>query len=50
MFYSLNYKKRNGNVALDVARILSRSADELATTDISNKAFKMIATNKIENV
>ena len=43
-------KFRNGNVALDVARILSRKPEELALTDISSKAFKMIQNNRIENV
>jgi len=37
-------------VALDVARILSRKAEELAITDISTKAFKKLEKNKIENV
>jgi len=41
---------RNGNVALDVARVFSRKAEELSLTDISSKAFKLIGNNKIENV
>ena len=37
-------------MAVDVARILSRKAEELAVTDISAKAFKKLEKNKIENV
>lgn len=44
------FEIRNGNVALDVARILSRKPEELLLTDISSKAFKMIQNNRIENV
>jgi ferredoxin--NADP+ reductase len=40
----------NGNVALDVARVLVMSADELARTDISERAWVDIAASGIEEV
>lgn len=39
-----------GNVALDVARILSMDPDELETTDISDRALKMLKSSKITKV
>lgn len=40
----------NGNVALDVARILVRDPDELAATDIADHALKALRESKIEEV
>jgi ferredoxin--NADP+ reductase len=40
----------NGNVALDVARILTASADELARTDISPVALAALAESRIRTV
>ena len=40
----------NGNVALDVARILAKSQDELAASDIVNHAFQALEAAKIETV
>jgi len=40
----------NGNVALDVARILAKSADELARTDIADYALKALSESQIENI
>jgi ferredoxin--NADP+ reductase len=40
----------NGNVALDVARILLLSADELAATDIADHALAALAESRIEEV
>lgn len=39
-----------GNVALDVARILTRSPDELATTDIAEHALRALRTSKVKEV
>jgi ferredoxin--NADP+ reductase len=39
-----------GNVALDVARILCKTADELSATDISQKALEQLAESKIRKV
>lgn len=40
----------NGNVALDVARILAKSQDELAASDIVNHAFRALEDAGIETV
>lgn len=40
----------NGNVALDCCRILSKSIDELAKTDISAQAQARLATSQIKHV
>ena len=40
----------NGNVALDVARIFSKKAEAIKSTDISQRAFDRIKNNNIENV
>lgn len=40
----------NGNVALDVARILLRSPDELAKTDIADHALAVLSQSKIREV
>jgi ferredoxin--NADP+ reductase len=39
-----------GNVAVDVARILSKTVDELKNTDISEHALAVLAESKIKNV
>lgn len=39
-----------GNVAMDVARILCKTVDELKTTDISQHALDVLATSKIKEV
>lgn len=39
-----------GNVAADVSRILSKTIDELKTTDISQHALDALAESKIKNV
>ncbi len=39
-----------GNVALDVARILVRSPEELATTDIANYALEALRASNIKDV
>jgi ferredoxin/flavodoxin---NADP+ reductase len=39
-----------GNVAIDVARILCRTPEELATTDISDQAFEALRHSKIKEV
>ncbi|MDG1861332.1 MAG: FAD-dependent oxidoreductase, partial [SAR324 cluster bacterium] len=39
-----------GNVALDVARILAKSPEELATTDITDYALEALRKSKIENI
>jgi len=39
-----------GNVALDVARILSKTVDELKDTDITQNALDVLAKSKIKNV
>ena len=40
----------NGNVALDVARILAKSVDELARTDIADYALKALSESQIEDI
>ncbi len=40
----------NGNVAMDVARILLRSPDELATTDIADHALAQLRESKVREV
>jgi ferredoxin/flavodoxin---NADP+ reductase len=40
----------NGNVALDVARVLLLSAEELARTDIAQHALEVLAHSKIREV
>ena len=42
--------KGNGNVALDVARILCRDPKELETTDIYSRALDILASSRIKNV
>jgi ferredoxin/flavodoxin---NADP+ reductase len=39
-----------GNVAIDVARILSKTAEELSTTDIAAHALEALKNKKIKNV
>ncbi|MSR01362.1 MAG: NADP oxidoreductase [Gemmatimonadetes bacterium] len=39
-----------GNVAVDVARILSRSPDELAKTDIADHALEALCHSKVKNI
>ena len=39
-----------GNVAVDVARILCRSADELATTDIADYALEALRESRVKEV
>lgn len=39
-----------GNVAVDVARILCRTRDELATTDIADHALEMLAASSVEDI
>ena len=39
-----------GNVAVDVARILSRSIDELATTDIADHALEALRHSRVKEV
>ena len=40
----------NGNVALDVARILTADPDELARTDIADHALAVLRTSKVREV
>jgi ferredoxin--NADP+ reductase len=40
----------NGNVALDVARMLALSADELAVTDIADHALDALRESRIEEI
>jgi ferredoxin--NADP+ reductase len=40
----------HGNVALDVARILCKTADELRRTDIAGHAFEVLAESRIREV
>lgn len=40
----------NGNVAMDVTRILASSTDELAKTDIANYALEALRASKIRNI
>jgi len=39
-----------GNVAVDVARILSRSAEELSTTDIADHALEALRQSRVKEV
>ena len=39
-----------GNVAMDVARILAKSVDELKTTDIADHALDVLAESKIKDI
>jgi ferredoxin--NADP+ reductase len=39
-----------GNVAVDVARILAKSADELATTDIADHALEALSRSRVKEV
>ncbi|MGB0386031.1 MAG: FAD-dependent oxidoreductase [Ardenticatenaceae bacterium] len=40
----------NGNVAMDVARILAKSAEELGKTDIADYALARLAESRIEKI
>lgn len=40
----------NGNVAIDVARILAKSPEELAETDIANHALRALGKSRVEEV
>lgn len=40
----------NGNVALDVARLLTRPSDDLRTTDITSEALAALTASKITDV
>jgi ferredoxin--NADP+ reductase len=40
----------NGNVALDVARMLALSADELAATDIADHALELLRASAVEEI
>src|SRR6056297_1779370 len=39
-----------GNVAVDVARILAKSVEELATTDIADHAIEALAESRVEEI
>ncbi len=39
-----------GNVAVDVARVLCRTTDELATTDIADHALEALSESRVEEV
>ena len=39
-----------GNVAMDVARILAKSVDELKDTDIADHALERLATSKVKDI
>ncbi|MDZ7707917.1 MAG: FAD-dependent oxidoreductase [Trueperaceae bacterium] len=39
-----------GNVAVDVARILAKSVDELAVTDIADHAIEALAESRVEEI
>lgn len=39
-----------GNVAMDVARILAKTVDELKTTDITDAALEKLATSNIKDI
>ena len=39
-----------GNVAMDVARILARTADDLATTDIADYALEVLAASRVRDI
>ena len=40
----------NGNVAIDVARVLAKTADEMAASDLASHAAEVIHTAKLENI
>jgi len=40
----------NGNVALDVARMLALSVDELSVTDIADHAIELLRASQIEEI
>lgn len=40
----------NGNVALDIARLLAMPVDELATTDVADHALRALARSRIEEI
>ncbi len=52
--YDLSHRRAviigNGNVALDVARILTADPDRLASTDIASHALKALRNSQIEEV
>lgn len=53
--FELNRSKKavvigQGNVALDVARMLLRSTAELSTTDITNDAINQLSQSTIQEV
>lgn len=39
-----------GNVAIDVARMMARSVDELATTDIADYALEVFAASRVRDI
>ncbi|MCC6458430.1 MAG: FAD-dependent oxidoreductase [Caldilineaceae bacterium] len=39
-----------GNVAIDVARILAKTVDELKTTDIADHALETLAASQVKNI
>ena len=39
-----------GNVAMDVARILAKTVDELKQTDITDHALEVLATSKVKDI
>jgi ferredoxin/flavodoxin---NADP+ reductase len=39
-----------GNVAMDVARILAKTVDELSETDIADHALEVLAQSKVKNI
>ena len=39
-----------GNVAMDVARILAKTVDELKETDITDHALEVLATSKVKDI
>ena len=40
----------NGNVAMDVARVLAQDLDELSTTDITDTALQALRTSTVEEI
>ena len=40
----------NGNVALDIARMLAKPASELATSDIASEAERVLASSKVKRI
>ncbi len=40
----------NGNVAMDVTRILAKSVEELSTTDITNYALEMLSKSAVKEI